>query len=266
MISAGRNGVTRSWSKVPCFPLAGDGHGRQQQRLQHTERADQRRDHIPTGFEIGIVPGAHRDPNRRCAFAMVGCPVRIEAIDDGADVAQCRAGRIGVAAVGDHLHVRRATGHEPALEILPDLDNEQGAPFIDQGFDVGSTMKLGHAEKYARAVQCRQQLVGGGTSILVQHRVWHIVEIIGRRVPEDETLQDRREKKTDPAARILENSEQFLVNEGEDAQDRFDHRPPHTSLLVATARVSTSSAAAMAANAAALGRMTPQMSPARNTV
>jgi hypothetical protein len=50
-------------------------------------RADQARDHVPAGFELGIVPHPHGDADGRPSSAMGGPPVGIERFDYGADIA-----------------------------------------------------------------------------------------------------------------------------------------------------------------------------------
>ena len=134
------------------------------------------------------------------------------------------------------------------------------------GLMSGLIAKLRDAMKYARTVERCQQVVGRGAAVLVQHRVGHVAQIVGRGIAEDQALQHGRHEKADPAARIFEDRQQFLVDERENAQDRFHHGPPHTSRLVVTARASASSTAAMTASTAALGSTTPQILPARNSV
>ena len=53
------------------------------------------------------------------APAVIGRPVGIEAVDDRADVAERRAGGVGVAAVGDDLQIGGQTGGQAPLKSCP---------------------------------------------------------------------------------------------------------------------------------------------------
>ena len=125
MISAGRNGVTSSWSKVPCS------------RSRATDMAVSSSVCISVSVPIrlGIMfqrvsrLGLYQARLVTWTGGRLGRghvpPVGVERLDDGADVAQRGAGGVGVAAVGDHLHVGRLARKQPPLEVLVDLDHEQ---------------------------------------------------------------------------------------------------------------------------------------------
>jgi hypothetical protein len=51
-------------------------------------------------------------------------PVGVEPFDDGAHIAQGRTGGIGIAPIGDCLHVGRLARPQPPLEVLGNLDDE----------------------------------------------------------------------------------------------------------------------------------------------
>src|SRR5207302_1567087 len=78
------------------------------------------------------------------------------------------------------------------------------------------------------AVEPGQQLARGGAAVLVEHGVGNVVEVVGRGVPEDQRLDDRRDEKREAAARVLEDSEQFLACQSQDAEDRVEHGAPRT--------------------------------------
>ena len=131
MISAGRNGVTSNWSNVPCS------------RSRATDMAVSSSVCIMVSVPIrlgimfqrvsrlGLYQARLDHLDRRPGLAVVRLPVGVERLDDGADVAHGDAGGVGVAAVGDHLHVGRQPGEQPPLEVLADLDHEQGALLVD---------------------------------------------------------------------------------------------------------------------------------------
>ena len=87
---------------------------------------------MPASFQVGIVPGSAREPNAHRWLAVFASPTRIERVDNATDVTDCSTCRVGVSAVGDDLNVSLATGQEPALEILIDLDHQQHSAFIDR--------------------------------------------------------------------------------------------------------------------------------------
>ena len=65
MISVGRSGRHEQLIERALFSFARDGQSGQHQNLQHAERRDQARDHVPARFEIRVVPGARFDRERR---------------------------------------------------------------------------------------------------------------------------------------------------------------------------------------------------------
>ena len=62
--------------------------------------------------------------DRGTALAMGLLPVGVERFDDGAHVAHGRTGCIGIAPIGDYLHVGRLARPQPPLEVLGNLDDE----------------------------------------------------------------------------------------------------------------------------------------------
>src|SRR5262249_43049573 len=100
----------------------------------------------------------------------------------------------------------------------------------------------------------------------IEHGVGHVIEVVSRYIAVDQALEDRRNKENDTPARILQDRQQFLAHEGEDAEVGVEHGGPQASFLCVTARAKSSSVTAIAASTDALGRMTPQTSPARNSV
>src|SRR5690606_36558867 len=127
----------------------------------------------------------------------------------------------------------------------------------------GRTVQRRYAFEGLGTVKPRQQLRGSPAPILIEHRIGHAVQVERRGIAEKQRLQDRRHEKDDPAARILEDGEQFLADEREDATKRSGHRKPHASLFRVAARATARRTTAIAASTAALDRMTVQMLPAR---
>ncbi len=82
---------------------------------------------------------------------------------------------------------------------------------------------------------------------------------------EDQALDHQRADQADPALRVLRDRQQFLADQGDDAQQRVEHGS--SPILLRVARMASAiSSVAMKASTAAFGRITGQMSPARNRV
>ena len=77
--------------------------------------------------------------------------------------------------------------------------------------------------EHARAVQPGQQFMRGRAAVLVEHGVGHVVQVEGRGVAEDQALHDRRHEQGDAAARILQDRQQLLADQGQDAQQGVEH-------------------------------------------
>src|SRR5262245_26084794 len=107
---------------------------------------------MPAGLQIRVVPGPSSESDRRSTLAVGGSPIGIESVDNAIDVAHGRACRIGVPAIGNHLHVGLQAGEQSALEILIDLDDEQSTALIDHRFYIRLPVQIGHAAEYARAI------------------------------------------------------------------------------------------------------------------
>ncbi len=174
-------------------------------------------------LEIAVVPGAHDDRDRRTGEAMRPLPVGVEGADDGGDVAERRPRRVGVAAVDDDLDVCSLAGGEPAGEIRSDAHDDEGVAVVDQPGDVGRAVDGGDALEHAGAVEARQQVVRGGTAILVVHRVGRVVEVERRCVAEQERLQERRQEQDDAAARVTKQRQRFLPDQAANAENGGEH-------------------------------------------
>ena len=158
MISKGRKGVTSSWSKVPCS------------RSRATDIAVSIMVWISVSVPImpgimnqrvsrfGLYQARATSCTRRRRDAVVVTPVDVELLDDARDIAHRRAGGVGIAAVGDHLHVRALAGQQAPLELLVDLHDQQRAARVDQGLDVARALQVRDSLEHARTVEPGQQL------------------------------------------------------------------------------------------------------------
>src|SRR5579872_122681 len=94
-----------------------------------------------------------------------------------------------------------------------------------------------------------------------------MIEIVGRRIAEDQTLHHGRNEQAHPCSPVLEDGEQFLTRESDDAQDGCEHGGfPQLNRLRVAARLPRPRRAAMVARTSMLGTMTRQTLPARNSV
>ena len=126
-------------------------------------------------------------------------------------------------AVGDHLHDRALSGGQPPLEILVDLQNEHGTLPIDDAHHVRRAAQIRHPLENTGAVEPCQELSGRHAAVLVEDGVWHVIQVIGCRVAEYEPLHDRWNEQGHTRAAILQNGEQLLAGECDDAQDSGEH-------------------------------------------
>ena len=67
------------------------------------------------------------------------------------------------------------------------------------------------------ALEAADQLLGGQAPILVQHADGHVAHLQGRRVGEQEQLDQRRHDERHARARVAEGREQLLDDEGAEA-------------------------------------------------
>ncbi len=109
------------------------------------------------------------------------------------------------------------------LEILIDLDDEHRPAVVDEGLDVLCPSEVRHAMEDAGPVEPRQQLLRSGRSILIEHGIRHVIQVVTGRVAEDQALHDRRNEDAEAAARVLERREQLFARQGEDAEDCVEH-------------------------------------------
>jgi len=199
------------------------------QGLEQRQGADQAWDHVPARLQVRVIPRAQCDPDLRAALAVGRAPVGVERRYDGADVPERRAGGVRIAAVRDHLHIGRLAQEQLALEIRINPNHEQDAALIDRGLEVLRPVEVGQAVKRSRAVQARHQVSRRGAAIAVQYSIGHVVQVIRRHVPVDQTLEHRRDQESEPSARVLENGQQLFPGQAEDATDRLQHSAPRFS-------------------------------------
>ena len=108
------------------------------------------------------------------------------------------------------------------IDLEPKL--KDAASIVDVIGNVARPSEIGYAIEHAGAVELGQQGAGGGGTILVECDVRDVVEVVGCRVAEDEALQDRRTDQRETAAGVLENGQQFLAYQSENAKQGVEHR------------------------------------------
>ncbi len=223
MISTRPIGRDQQLIERALLPFPRHRHRRQQQRLQHRQRADQRRYHVPPRLQIRIEPRAHDQPRRRRPPAMRAAPIGIELLHHRAHITQRRRGRVRIASVGDHLHFGRHARQQSALELLIDLQHQQRLALVDVRLQILGPVQIRHAAKHFRAVQSGQQFPRSGAVVLIQHGVRHVVQVVRGRVSEHQALKNRRNEQHRPPARILQHRQQFLAGQSQNSQQRVEH-------------------------------------------
>ena len=126
--------------------------------------------------------------------------------------------------------------------------------------------QIGDALEHARAVELGEKLVRGGAAVLVEHGIGNVVQIVGRGVAEDQALNDRRNEQAEAAARILEDRQQLLAGQREDAEKGCSSMRLKPVSCASTARAGSQQHDRHRASTAAFGRITRQTSPARKIV
>src|SRR5262249_10071336 len=130
----------------------------------------------------------------------------------------------GIASAGDPLHFRRYAGKQAALEFWIDLNDQERASIVDVIGNVASPSEIGHPIEHAGAVELGQQGAGAGGTILIGRDIRDVVEVVGCRVTEDKALQDRRTSQRKTSAGVLENGQQLLAHQSENAKQGVEHR------------------------------------------
>ena len=133
------------------------------------------------------------------------------------------------------------------------------------GLDVARALEVRDALEDAGTVQARQQLARGRAVIPVEHGIHHVIQIVGRGVPEDQCLDHRRNEQAHAAARSLSTARSSLRVSARMRSERAD-QAIHARVLRITARLPSASAAAMAASTSVFGTITGHTSPARKTL
>jgi hypothetical protein len=85
---------------------------------------------------------------------------------------------------------------------------DSNALAIDISTDVALALQAGHSHEHSRTVQMTQQLVRRGAVVLVEHRIRHAVQVVGRCISVDQALKNRRDEQARAAPRILQDREQ----------------------------------------------------------
>ena len=76
---------------------------------------------------------------------MFGAPVGVEIVNHTSKISQGCAGGVGVAAVGNHLHLRGFPGQQISLEILVDPYDEERAAAVNPRGNVLGSLEIGLA-------------------------------------------------------------------------------------------------------------------------
>ena len=187
-------------------------------------------------------------------------PGLVEVLHDAGHVVDRDEGGIGVAAVDRELHLRPAPGEQVTTEVLPDPQDEDGTPGIDDARDFVVPREPGDLLEGARPGEPRNQFARGLRAVLVEDRDGNPRQVEGRGITEDESLDERWNQKGHAPAGVHPEREELLPE-----QRQYPGERRHRRVLV-TRQVRARKPAAIAASAAALGTITLHTSPARNTV
>jgi hypothetical protein len=142
------------------------------------------------------------------------------------------------AVFQDQLHGGVAAGTEVLREGVADVQRHQHLAAVDQRRDLPRIVQRGDAAEHARAVQARNQFGRRLAAAAVQQGVGDVVQVVRRRVAEDQGLHDRRPDQDRPVGLVLQDGQQLLAHEPGDPAQQFGHSG---SLLRVTARAVSSS-------------------------
>ncbi len=133
---------------------------------------------------------------------------------------------------------------------------------IDRFRDPGLAPQMEDAGEVGSILEPRDQVVGGSAGVLVEHGDPDIGHVVGRGIGEDEELDQRRHHQHEPALLVAPDRQQFLDDQGDQAGPHIGQ----SSRLRVRTEVAARNTKAISVMAPRSGRITDQMSPARNTV
>ena len=213
--------------------LARHRQRRQQQGLQHAEGGNQRREDVPAGLEIRVVPRPAFDGDRRhgAHLLVVGSHDRTEVAGGGT------SGR-GIAPVQNHLQRGALSQRQPRLEVRRKAEHEQHLAAVDDAGNLRGRAERGDTLEDACSCQLRQQSRGCGPATLIQDGVGRIRQVVRRAIAEQQRLQERRQENQRAGRRVLDQHQQFLATQERDPHDELQHRAHalHQPLTKAAAR------------------------------
>ena len=136
------------------------------------------------------------------ALEVQGQLTRREVLGDIVEIAQDDGRCVGIRAVHKNLHVARAApldlfGEVP-LDGKPDLD----LPTVQEAENLLFVGRNPRREEVARSLQLLHELPREGTSVMVENGNFHIADLLGRGVSEDDELEDGGEDEEDDMAPV----------------------------------------------------------------
>ena len=199
---------------LPC-----DRERGQHQSLDHAKSRDQAWHDIPAGLQVRVEPGAHLQLHTWLPLAQIA---RVELADQAADVARRHAGGGGVATVQDQLQVAASLPGQALLEIGAHVQHEEGIAAIDDPGNIFHPPQGLHPLEDPGGVEAGEQFTGRCPVALVKHGVGHVVEVVGRAVAEQQRLHDRRRDEDHTVGGILDDGQELLATEVQQAADDRD--------------------------------------------
>ncbi len=241
---------------LPCHRQGRDKKGDHQGQETHDPRHDE-----PPALEVGIVPGPDREGRDRRSQTVLGHKGVVVALDDGLHVSHEDHGRVALASVHQSFHRPLAPPQKITAEGVPDVKDQKDLPVVDEGSDLPFGVDCLQETEVGGSGESRQDLPGVETRVLVPDGVGDVVQIEGRRVAEDDELDERGDDQDHAGLLVPEKRQELLLGEPQDAERERLHR-----ILFRLIRTrSANRKREKARRAIALGTITPGMFPARKT-
>ena len=241
------------------LPLPGDGQGGDQKRDHERQKPHDAGNDEPPALEVRVVPGPDFEGGDGRRQTVSGHEVVVVVGNDGLDVSHEDHRRIALASVEQGLHPTRLACKEVAAEGAPDMQHQKDFPVVDQTPDLFFGPDLPGQTKVGRPRKAGQKLSGIQPRIFVPDGIGNMVQVEGRRIAEHDQLDEGRDDQDHPGFFVPEKRQELFLGQSQDPDQKGFHRILFR--LIRTSRVKRKREKRK--SAAALGRITPGMSPAK---
>src|SRR5262245_49886272 len=108
---------------------------------------------MPARLQIRVVPSTRRESYWDTSLSVPRPPACIERLDNGIHITHRSAGGVRVSPIGNHLYIGLHARDQASLEVLINLNYQQGASLIDRALDICRPGQVGYPAENPRSVQ-----------------------------------------------------------------------------------------------------------------